>query len=80
MNNPQAGDLILFQLADDKWVVNGLWVAVFYPILTIKLYANNYNSIEQKALAYAADWAKMGKIVSVWKQIDANKNKYFKVL
>lgn len=74
MNKLQTGDLILFQI--EKCI----WTAVIHPILAQKLYADDYNSIKQKALEYAAYWAKRYRIITVWKEIDANTNKYFKVL
>lgn len=74
VGQPQPGDLILFQIEDDQWV------AAIHPILAQKLYAWNYDDIEQKALEYAADWADRGRIISIWKEGDANKDEYFKIL
>jgi hypothetical protein len=74
LGKPGTGDLILFQIEDDQWV------AALYPILAQKLYADDYDSIERKALDYASDWADRGKFVSVWKEGDANKDEYFRVL
>ena len=68
MNKPQIGDLILFQIE------NGVWTAVIYPILAQKLYANDYDTIRQKALDYAASCK--NRDISVWKEIDANTKKY----
>lgn len=74
VDKPSTGDLILFQIED------GQWTAALYPMLAQKLYADNYNSIEQKALEFAADWSERGRQVSVWKEVDANKDEYSKVL
>ena len=68
MNKPQTGDLILFQIE------KGVWTAVIYPILAQKLYANNYESIKQKALQYAASYK--NRDISVWREIDANTKEY----
>jgi len=70
---PRTGDLILFQIED------GRWTAAVYPILAQKLYADDYDSIEEQALQYALEWADRGKIMSVWKEGDANKDEYFKI-
>lgn len=74
LGNPQAGDLILFQIED------GQWTAATHPILAQMLYADDYDAIEQKALEWAADWAEKGRIISIWKEGDANKGEYFKIL
>ena len=71
---PRTGDLVLFQIED------GQWTAALYPMLAQKLYADDYDDIEQKALEYASDWSKQGRQVSIWKEIDANKGEYHKVL
>lgn len=74
LGTPHAGDLILFQIE------HGQWTAATYPLLAQVLYADDYDSIEQKALEYALDWTERGKSVSVWKEGDANKDEYYKVV
>lgn len=70
MNKPKTGDLILFQIE------NSVWTAVIYPILAQKLYADDYTTIRQKALEYAASYK--DKDIQVWKEIDANTREYFR--
>lgn len=67
MNKPQIGDLILFQIGD-------IWIAAIHPFLPQMLYANDYVTIKQKALDYAASYK--NKNISVWKEIDANTEEY----
>ena len=74
LGKPSTGDLVLFQVED------GRWTAAVHPILAQKFYADDYDSIERKALAYAADWADRDKYISIWKEGDANKGEYYKVL
>ena len=74
LGRPSTGDLILFQIED------GQWTAALHPLLAQKLYADTYDSIEQKALEYAADWSERGRQVSIWKEVDANKDEYYRVL
>ena len=73
VGTPHAGDLILFQIED------GRWTAAIYPILAQKMNADEYDGIEEKALQYAVDAMDRGKLISVWKEEDANKNKYTKI-
>lgn len=73
-DTPHTGDLILFQIE------GGQWTAATYPILAQKFYAKSYDEIEQKALEYAADWSERGRQVSIWKEEDANKDEYQKIL
>lgn len=67
INKPKIGDLILFQ-------IDGVWIAAIHPILPQILYDNDYDTIKQKALEYAADWP--NRDIQVWKEIDANTEEY----
>lgn len=73
-STPKNGDLVLFQLT------SGQWTAGKHPILAQKLYGKDYEDLEQKALEYAADWAQRGIHFSVWREVNANKDEYVKVL
>lgn len=68
MNKPQTGDLVLFQIE------GSVWTAVIYPILAQKLYADDYDTIRQKALQYAVSYK--NRNIAVWKEIDANTKEY----
>ena len=74
LGTPHDGDLILFQIEADKWT------AAIHPMLAQKFYADEYDDIEQQALQYAADKSERGIHISVWREGDANKGEYFKVL
>ena len=74
LGKPLDGDLVLFQIEDDQWV------AGIYPLLSQKFYADKYEDIEQQALQYAKDKSERGVHISVWKEGDANKGEYFRVL
>lgn len=71
---PKVGDLVLFQIEGD------VWTAALCPMFAQKFYADDYDVVKQKALEYVAYWSGRGRIVSVWKEIDANKNEYFREL
>ena len=74
LGKPRDGDLILFQIEA------GRWTAAIYPLLAQKLYADEYDDIEQQALSYAEDKSERGIGISVWREGDANKDEYFKIL
>jgi len=74
LGKPQDGDLVLFQVED------GRWTAAIHPLLSQKFYAEEYGDIKQQALGYAKDKSDRGVRISVWKEGDANKGEYFRVL
>ena len=74
LGKPRTGDLVLFRIED------GVWTAALHPLLGQKFTGKDYDDVVQKALEYAADWSKRGREVSIWKEIDANKEEYSKVL
>lgn len=74
LGKPRDGDLVIFQIEDDQWT------AGIHPLLSQKFYANEYDDIEQQALQYVKDKSERGVYISVWKEGDANKEEYFKVL
>ena len=74
LGKPGDGDLVLFQVED------GRWTAGIHPLLSQKFYADKYDDIERQALEYAADKSDRGVQISIWREGDANKDEYFRVL
>lgn len=71
---PGIGDLVLFQVED------GVWTAALHPSLGQKFTGKEYDDVVRQALEYAAEWSDRGREVSIWKEIDANKEEYLKIL
>lgn len=74
LGKPRDGDLVLTQIENDQWV------AVSIPMRAQILSGDDYDDIETKALEYALDWMDRGRFITVWRQGDANKDEYYKVL
>jgi len=74
LGKPRDGDLVLFQIENDQWT------AGVHPLLSQKFYADTYDDLERQALEYAADKSERGVHISIWREGDANKDEYFRVL
>jgi len=64
LGKPRDGDLVLFQIENDQWTAG----------------VDTYDDLERQALEYAADKSERGVHISIWREGDANKDEYFRVL